>query len=29
VIYGVVKSKTAGDYLQGTETTYLQIDRLA
>jgi hypothetical protein len=29
IIYGVVKSKTAGDYLQGTETTYLQIDRLA
>jgi hypothetical protein len=29
VIYGVVKSKAAGDYLQGTETTFLQIDRLA
>jgi hypothetical protein len=29
LIYAVVKSKASGDYLQGTTTTYLQIDRLA
>jgi hypothetical protein len=29
LIYAVVKSRAVGDYLQGTATTYLQIDRLA